>query len=412
MPNMPSIPQQVYYWNPVHNGPNRMQLRLQQHEVRQRQRQNNVNAQKQQQRSRGNRRINSQTGKYPLPEAEPVSIPERIMEQENTPPVQETQTLQSQGRYSKTPESLLPLHLEKMRLANMVLPKPSNKPAPAPIMNDSDQNQASRFTIKTDDETSHYATPFANRALAKRHKDRLCSTINQSRATTSNLTCNQSPIKPKSIVITAGNESIVLEVDNDRGRKAVGVTIRPLPSWASQMQNESEKKLIKEIRSCADLNTVDDKEWDTVEELQIGHPVKTQTKLMAEPDSVDFLSTTMNQTKMRMSRELNSTMTRKRVNLNTSKVTRNNPGGKSTFKTRRKKMLNKRTLDEQIMEQFADSAVTSGSCEPRTVENVDKPKKRNLKKKISSLFGFDKHKMSKSSSGFSENSKQSNSSQQ
>ena len=87
------------------------------------------------------------------------------MEQENTPPIQETQTLQSQGRYSETPESLLPLHLEKMRLANMVLPKPSNKPAPQPIMNDSDQNQASRFTIKTDDETSHYATPFANRLV-------------------------------------------------------------------------------------------------------------------------------------------------------------------------------------------------------------------------------------------------------
>ena len=73
------------------------------------------------------------------------------------------------------------------------------------------------------------------------------------------------------------------------------------------------------------MNTVDDKEWDTVEELQIGHPVKTQTKLMAEPDSVDFLTTTMNQTKMKMSRELNSTngLGRKRcVNLNTSKVIR------------------------------------------------------------------------------------------
>ena len=92
----------------------------------------------------------------------PVSIPERILEQENTPPVQETQTLQTQGRYSKTPESLLPLHLEKMRLASAT-PKPTNNPSTEVQMNDSDPNMASRFTIKTDDETSHYATPFAQR---------------------------------------------------------------------------------------------------------------------------------------------------------------------------------------------------------------------------------------------------------
>ena len=84
--------------------------------------------------------------------------------------------------------------------------------------------------------------------MIKRHKDRLCSTINQSRTTNTNLTCNQSPIKPKSIVITAGNESIVLEVDTDRNKSSVGVTLRPVPSWASQMQNESEKQKMKEIR--------------------------------------------------------------------------------------------------------------------------------------------------------------------
>ena len=48
----------------------------------------------------------------------------------------------------------------------------------------------------------------------------------------------------------------MLEVDNDRGRKAVGVTIRPLPSWASQMQNESDKKRIKEIRFDTKMNKI------------------------------------------------------------------------------------------------------------------------------------------------------------
>ena len=70
------------------------------------------------------------------------------------------------------------------------------------------------------------------------------------------------------------------------------------------------------------MNTVDDKEWDTVEELQIGHPVKIQAKPIVEPDTADFLTTTLNQTKMRMSREISSIATRKRVNLNTSKIVR------------------------------------------------------------------------------------------
>ena len=79
-----------------------------------------------------------------------MSIPDQKAEQENTPPVP----------YSKTPESLLPLHMEKMRLTNAT-PKASN-----PQVNDSDSNMASRFTIKTDDENSHtqYTTPYVQRS--------------------------------------------------------------------------------------------------------------------------------------------------------------------------------------------------------------------------------------------------------
>ena len=81
----------------------------------------------------------------------------------------------------------------------------------------------------------------------KRHKDRFCSTINQSRRSNqTNLSCNQSPIKPKSIVITAGNDSIVLEVEDNKS--SVGVTLRNVPTWASQMRDESEKHKLNELR--------------------------------------------------------------------------------------------------------------------------------------------------------------------
>ena len=54
------------------------------------------------------------------------------------------------------------------------------------------------------------------------------------------------------------------------------MTIRQTPTWASQMEKEEK---IKELRSCADLNTVDhlahDEElWETEEELQCSHKLK------------------------------------------------------------------------------------------------------------------------------------------
>ena len=108
------------------------------------------------------------------------------------------------------------------------------------------------------------------------------------------------------------------------------------------------------------MNTVEDNindnEWITEEELQVGYPVRPPPKPI-EPESIDLL-TTINQSRGNLaSRDISSMSARRRVALNTSvrpprysKIDfsqnqgkfRKNPGGKATHKTRRKFFQGKR----------------------------------------------------------------------
>ena len=178
----------------------------------------------------------------------------------------------------------------------------------------------------------------------------------------------------------------------------------------------------------------------------MGHKIKQYPKRndgpsVIEGPSTDVLSATLNQSRISILKENRSMSSQKsrRPSLNTSATKmglRSNPGGKTrTRKPKKKveislemlneepKLLHPRPQDSGLPSKpsyfliSVSGAITSGSIELKTTELISigtqKSKSRSMKKKISTFFKIssksnpDQTKISKSSSGFSENSKQS-----
>jgi len=370
---------QIMYWNPTVMNNNSLQLQLQQLGMR-------------------NRR--NQRGKYPVPKVEPNS--------HNNFPRHAAQGLAVRKNLHRERSGQ-----ERSKESGIVSANTSSQ---------YDGSMGSRFTVQTNmtGQKVKHETQLSRR---------MSSTLKSRKGHSHNGTFNQSPIKQEkqSFVLVAGNDSIVVDVE-DKGN-GPGVTIRSTPLWAEKpatIKND-------EVKSYADLNTKEDQkcdkqddenQWETEEELILHvEPIARKgairrgvsQNLLTDVQQIPTVMRTASRRLFSDNRALKSLdpnssvrSANKRVSMNSSihQPVRSNPSGSKTKKKKRKistvkdsaKILREKRRkqptiheDNEVFYTQTATPVTASSCED-SKENPKKRKGSSFARSLSRIFKHNRKK--------------------